>query len=142
MDEIRLAERIISEGVWFPPLLLKRLPVLRPYAIRDNACRKPRGKNPTREEAYGWPNSEGFFRSDNTSVNKTRVSFPITGSHHLYHQRKLPNDFIACHAWRKIKDCGTSTLIPSFTLSLVIWFGFHEKSQNILTKREDSVRIF
>ncbi len=34
-----LVYAILREGIWFPPNLLDALPLLRPYAIRDNGCR-------------------------------------------------------------------------------------------------------
>src|SRR5438477_1493677 len=104
MDHKRLTDAILREGVWFPPSLLEVLPVLRPYAIRDNACRKGRG-NSTRQRNM---ESQGFFRADNSLVNRKPSRFLITGSGG---RRRVPSGLIAAHAWRNING-GISNLNP------------------------------
>jgi hypothetical protein len=104
MDHERLADAILREGVWFPPSLLERLPVLRPYVIRDNAAHK-RGISDER----GFPDSDGFYRADNSLI-KTMPPRYADG-----HQRKLPARFKGwntSHVWRNIKDGNTSNFNP------------------------------
>ncbi len=101
-----LVDKILRHGIWFPPDLLNTLPLLRPYAIRDNACRPRRG-NTTGEEQWGSPNSEGFFRDDNSLIKSMPYSFSVNGRDHPYQGRKIGTGFVASHAWRKLYK-GTS----------------------------------
>src|SRR5205814_2189307 len=97
-----LADAILRQGVWFPPPLLNLLPLLRPYAVRDNACR-PRG-NANEGERWGLPDGHGFFRDDNSLIKSMPFSFPVSGTENPYNGRKIRNGFVASHGWRKIHD--------------------------------------
>jgi hypothetical protein len=101
--EALLVDAILREGIWFPPTLLDSLPLLRPYAIRDNSCRGRQGG----DDEWGLPNSEGFFRDDNSLIKQMPCAFPVVGVDHPYHGRKIGNGFVASHAWRGIHE-GTS----------------------------------
>jgi hypothetical protein len=85
--EESLVDKILRHGIWLPPDLLNTLPLLRPYAIRDNACRARRGTT-TGEEQWGSPNSEGFFRDDNSLIKSMPYSFSVNGRDHPYQGKK------------------------------------------------------
>jgi hypothetical protein len=120
--QMLVARLVAALGVWFPPSLYARLPVILPFVVRDPDCR-PRGKQ--RVDQWGAPNAEGYFRDDNSLVKEIPRSLAINCPRNsLYHGRKLGNGFVASHVWRTIvelsgdrrpsaQDAWTNTFVPN-----------------------------
>ena len=81
-----LAARLFTSlGIWFPPALYSRIPILIPFAVRDPSCRPARSGGP---DQWGCPNQLGYFRDDNSLVKGLPRSSKIhSPTNPLYHHR-------------------------------------------------------
>ena len=60
------ARLVASLGIWLPVKLYSKMPLLTPHAVRDSTSRKDIKAG--RPEAWGSPNSDGYFRDDNSLI--------------------------------------------------------------------------
>lgn len=133
-----LIERLIIDlSIWFPPEVYRQIPILLPFVIRDNSCRKK--NNETEKDEWGHANEKGFLRDDNSLIKGIIKSFSVDGNRvKEYNNKKLANGFVASHIWRNLnkQTCLASTYekTNSFIPNLV-WL---PKQISKLTDREGS----
>jgi len=101
-DEEMLKNCILNTSIWFPHDFYKRLPIMLPYVVRDNSCRK--SANGVKEE-WGTANEEGFFRDDNSLIKGIPKRL-VVKSPQLDGDFKMGNGFGAHHIWRTAEICG------------------------------------
>lgn len=114
------ARLVASLGVWLPVKLYCRMPLLTPYAVRDNTCRKD--VKAGRPEAWGSPNSEGYFRDDNSLIKGIPTALAIESRFSGYNGARMGNGFVASHVWRSTTNGGSAPRHPltnSFVPNLV-----------------------
>lgn len=115
------ARLVVSLGVWLPPEVYRRLPVLLPFAARDPSSRGNSGRGIP--DQWGSPSAEGLLRDDNSLIKNLPRSLRIeskTNPH--YHGKRLGNGFVACHVWRRLADSTFASRDPdtySFAANLV-----------------------
>ncbi|MDT8781111.1 MAG: hypothetical protein IAX22_00495 [Candidatus Bathyarchaeota archaeon] len=91
---------LIDLSIWIPTNFYHRLPIILPYVVRDNSCRKKRENG---QDEWGSANSKGFLRDDNSLIKGIVRSFPIRSTKILeYKGKKLGTGFVACHIWGKL----------------------------------------
>ncbi len=118
-----LAARLFTAlGIWISPTLYARCPILIPFAVRDPTCRPRKPGDP---DLWGTPNSQGYFRDDNSLVKSLPKSLRVDASDNpLYHDRVVGRGFVAAHAWRVLagpkaggqlsaRDPETNTFVPN-----------------------------
>jgi hypothetical protein len=137
-DQFReLSARMVSAlGVWLPPLVYARFPILVPYAVRDPACRGNRSKGEPDE--WGSPSAAGLFRDDNSLIKGLPRSLAIENrSNPLLHRRVMGTSFVASHVWRELaggghasRDVRTYSFVPN-----LVWL---PSQVSKLTDREGS----
>jgi hypothetical protein len=134
-----LIERLIIDlSIWFPPDVYQQVPILLPFVIRDNSCRKKK-PNSSKDE-WGCSNEAGFLRDDNSLIKGIIKTFFVDGRRVKdYNNKKLANGFVASHIWRKLqvnedKLASTYEKTNSFIPNLV-WL---PKQISKLTDREGS----
>lgn len=97
-----LARAAFTKGVWLPPAVYRVMPVLIPYAVRDNSCRK--NGSTAKEERWGWPAESGHMRDDNSllknlvtyrSKYNLTVQLPSAGGR----PAGLPRGWTCSHIW-------------------------------------------
>jgi hypothetical protein len=94
---------ISTTSVWLPAETFQRMPVLVPWVVRDNSCRKKTTKNVNLPERWGAPDNEGFLRDDNSLINKIPKSLKIQGPKKSPLSGKyLDTGWTASHIWREI----------------------------------------
>jgi hypothetical protein len=96
------------------------MPLLTPYAVRDNTCRKDVKSG--RPEAWGSPNSEGYFRDDNSLIKGIPTALAIESRFSEYNGARMGNGFVASHVWRSTANGGSAPRHPltnSFVPNLV-----------------------
>ncbi|MBI5526542.1 MAG: hypothetical protein HY897_09415 [Deltaproteobacteria bacterium] len=109
-----LVSRLIADlGIWLSPTLYQKWPVLVPFAVRDNSCRK--GASKDGREHWGEPAKEGFFRDDNSLIKGLPKPLRIrsSASQELYDKRFLGKGYVASHAWRVHDNPETNSFIPN-----------------------------
>jgi hypothetical protein len=114
------ARLVASLGIWFPLRTYSVMPLLTPYAVRDNTCRKDAKTG--RPEAWGSPNKQGYFRDDNTLIKGIPSALPIESRFSEYSGARMGNGFVASHVWRKLTNHGSASQHPltnSFIPNLV-----------------------
>jgi len=114
------ARLVASLGIWFPLRTYSVMPLLTPYAVRDKTCRKD--VKTGRPEAWGSPNSQGYFRDDNTLIKGIPSALPIESRFSEYNGARMGKGFVASHVWRKLTDGGSASQHPltnSFIPNLV-----------------------
>lgn len=114
-----LVTRLIADlAIWFSPTLYSHLPILLPHVVRDSKCR-PRKKGDPDE--WGFPDSQGYCRDDNSLVKSLPRALDIRSpSNPLYDRKRLSKGFVASHIWRSSdigmddQRCGwTNSFIPN-----------------------------
>jgi hypothetical protein len=131
----KITHRLIHDlSIWFPLKVYQKIPILRPYVIRDATCRQ--GQKKKRKEQWGACNSEGYFRDDNSLLKSIPKKFRIN-SKKEYLSGKMGNGFVASHVWRVLtdkslasKNCLTNSFVPN-----LVWL---PKQISKLTDREGS----
>jgi hypothetical protein len=114
------ARLVASLGIWLPVKLYSKMPLLTPYAVRDNTCRKD--VKAGRPEAWGSPNSEGYFRDDNSLIKGIPTALAIESRFSEYKGARMGNGFVASHVWRTTTNGGSAPRHPltnSFVPNLV-----------------------
>jgi hypothetical protein len=114
------ARLVASLGIWFPLRAYSVMPLLTPHAVRDNSCRKDIKSG--RPEAWGSPNSEGYFRDDNSLIKGIPSALPIESRFSGYDGARMGNGFVASHVWRKLTNGDSASRHPltnSFIPNLV-----------------------
>ena len=114
------ARLVASLGIWLPIELYSKMPLLTPHAVRDNTCRKD--VKAGRPEAWGSPNSKGYFRDDNSLIKGIPTALAIESRFSEYKGARIGNGFVASHVWRKTTDGDSAPRHPltnSFVPNLV-----------------------
>jgi hypothetical protein len=94
---------VVALGVWFPPEIYRRHPILLPYAVRDPKCRGD--KRCGLPDEWGSPSADGRFRDDNSLVKGLPRSLSVSNAgNRLLHGKRLGTGFVASHVWRKLTD--------------------------------------
>lgn len=117
--EMLVTRLVVSLGVWLHPAAYRALPVLVPYAIRDNKSRGLRG-DPSTDE-WGAPTAEGYLRDDNSLVKELPTSLVISAPKTQYYDgAKIKKGFVAAHVWTSTvenkparEDARTYSFIPN-----------------------------
>ncbi len=92
------AKLVASLGIWMKTDLYARMPLLIPYAVRDNSCRKSKSNS---VEQWGCPDNLGYLRDDNSLIKDMPKSFKISSPlKEIYDTRYLDRGFVASHIWR------------------------------------------
>src|SRR5271157_4789118 len=65
---------ILNLSIWLPVELYQRLPILRPFIVRDPTCRKSVNK---KAEEWGSCDKNGYFRDDNSLVKAIPRTFRV-----------------------------------------------------------------
>ena len=93
------ARLVASLGIWLDPKYYKRIPILLPFARRDSSCRKSCNKKGIEE--WGSPDSNGYFRDDNSLIKNMPKSLSIESPlKDIYNNQRIGRGFVACHVWR------------------------------------------
>lgn len=100
-----LTNMIGRTAIWLSPEIYGRMPLLIPYARRDPLCRGD--KRSGRADAWGEPDSQGFFRDDNSLLKRFPGPLNINGPAPGYARRRIGNGWVCAHVWR---DLGGGTL--------------------------------
>jgi hypothetical protein len=97
-----LIERLIVDlSIWLPVEYYREMPLLFPYALRDQECRKNRSRSGLEE--WGSANEMGFFRDDNTLIKGVVKPLSIKSRIVKEYDGSKPGDgFTACHIWRTV----------------------------------------
>jgi hypothetical protein len=114
------ARLVASLGIWLPIKLYSKMPLLTPHAIRDSTSRKD--VKAGRPEAWGSPNSNGYFRDDNSLIKGIPAALLIESRFSGYEGARIGNGFVASHVWRMRTDGGSAPRHPltnSFVPNLV-----------------------
>lgn len=114
------ARLVASLGIWFPVRTYSVMPLLVPHAVRDHTCRKDARTG--RPEAWGSPDSRGYFRDDNSLIKGLPSALPIESKFSEYSGSRIGNGFVACHVWRVLTDGASASRNPltySFIPNLV-----------------------
>jgi hypothetical protein len=137
-DQFReLSVRMVASlGIWLPPRIYARFPILLPYAVRDPTCRGNKSKGMPDE--WGSPGPAGHFRDDNSLVKGLPRSLTIENrANPLVHRRVMGSSFVASHVWRELasaghaaRDARTYSFVPN-----LIWL---PSQVSKLTDREGS----
>ncbi|MEK6227465.1 MAG: hypothetical protein AABM40_14380 [Chloroflexota bacterium] len=129
------ARLVVDLGIWLPPIVYQRLPVLLPYAVRDPDCRgDPKNGIP---DQWGSPNSAGFFRDDNSLVKVMPRSLSIESERSVYRSARMDKGFVAAHVWRRLTG-GASAARDRLTYSFVPNLVWLPSDVARLTDREGS----
>jgi hypothetical protein len=102
--QMLLARLVTALGVWLHPEIYTRLPLLRPYAVRDPTCRGSRARGLPDE--WGSADQRGRFRDDNSLIKRLPAPLRVAGPVTLYRGRRLGSGFVAAHVWRQLTDGG------------------------------------
>jgi hypothetical protein len=132
------ARLVASLGIWFPLRTYAAMPFLAPYAVRDSSCRKDAKTG--RPEAWGSPNSTGYFRDDNSLIKNIPSSLPIESRFGEYAGARMGNGFVASHVWRRLTIDGYASqhsLTNSFIPNLV-WLPAQVSK---LSDRKEDLRV-
>lgn len=136
---MELIERLIVDlSIWIPKEVYLQLPILLPFVVRDASCRKKNAE--TGKHEWGFANSEGFLRDDNSLIKGIIKPLFVDGRRvKEYKNKKLANGFVASHIWRELQNGETklASTLPktnSFIPNLV-WL---PKQISKLTDREGS----
>ena len=114
------ARLVASLGIWFPVRTYSVMPLLTPHAVRDTTSRKD--VKAGRPEAWGSPNSDGYFRDDNSLIKGVPAALAIESRFVGYTGAHIGNGFVASHVWRTRSDGGSASrhaLTYSFIPNLV-----------------------
>ncbi len=117
-DALRRA--VLELGIWISPKIYVVRPHLVPFAVRDGSARSKANKE--KQELWGTPNAQGFFRDDNSLVKNWVKSLDIEGPNLIYRGRRIGNGFVACHVWRGVEGdqhLHGDPLLNSFVPNLV-----------------------
>jgi hypothetical protein len=133
-----LKHLLVDLSIWLPTNFYRKLPIILPYVVRDNSCRK---KEPNREDEWGSADSKGFLRDDNSLLKGIVRSFSIRSSKiSSYNGRRLGIGFVASHIWgiisinKKLLISSRHHMLNSFVPNLV-WLPVQVSK---LTDREGS----
>jgi hypothetical protein len=98
-----LIERLIIDlSIWIPADVYRQIPILAPFVIRDNSCRKKAPGSP--KDEWGSSNERGLLRDDNSLIKGIIKPFFVDGRRVAdYNNKKLANGFVASHIWRELK---------------------------------------
>ena len=111
-----IEDAIDALGIWLPVELYKNLPIISPFVKRDNSCR-PLGNH--KEDMWGTPNEEGYFRDDNSIIKGYPKSLLIKGTKFpFYNGNKIGNGFVTAHCWM-CKNNNYNPWVNSFIPNLV-----------------------
>lgn len=115
------ARLVTSLGIWFDPTVYERLPVLRPYVVRDPTARGSLARQIP--DQWGSPNAHGEFRDDNSLLKQLPRPLPIRSDRNdHYRSRHIGPGFVAAHVWRELTDgtlASRARLTNSFVPNLV-----------------------
>jgi hypothetical protein len=114
------ARLVASLGIWLPIETYSVMPLLTPHAVRDNTCRKD--VKAGRPEAWGSPNTDGYFRDDNSLIKVIPTALVIKSRFSGYNGARMGKGFVASHVWRKQTDGSSAPRHPltnSFIPNLV-----------------------
>lgn len=103
-DEIKflIEQLLLLGGVWFKPKTYAKLPVLLPYVVRHNKCRKK--KTLTSKDTRGMANPKGYLTDDNSSIKDIPDSLKIESRIKKMNGAKLGNGFRASHIWLQLRS--------------------------------------
>lgn len=124
---------IHASAVSFSEDYHRRLPVLRPYAIRDRRKRKGSG----RAELWGVPDELGYFCDDNTLLKALPKGLNVVSDNQQLLGCRVTTGWTCCHAWRSLPTGGRASkhaLLNSFVPGLM-WL---PTALAPFTDREDS----
>ena len=97
--------RRITRGmaVWFSPSLYQRLPILRPWIVRDPTCRPHRRSGRRTSDEWASPNDVGLLRDDNSLIKGIPKSLKVQGppTSHVA-GGKVGLSWVAAHVWREV----------------------------------------
>jgi hypothetical protein len=96
-----VARLVASLGIWLSPDTYRELPILLPFAVRDSNARGNRRLGVP--DQWGSPNSEGYFRDDNSLIKGLPRSLRIDSQSALYNGQSMGRGFVASHVWRELK---------------------------------------
>jgi len=96
-----LIDHIVADcSVWWDPQVYAECPVLLPWAVRDPKCRGNKKKGLPDE--WGAPNTDGYFRDDNSLVKALVKSLQVRGPSTGYMTgSRLGKGWVAAHIWRE-----------------------------------------
>jgi hypothetical protein len=98
-----LKKLISMTAVWLPPETFEKIPILMPWVVRDNSCRKKVTKSVNQPEMWGAPDENGYLRDDNSLINKIPKSLQIVGPKSSPLKGKLiDTGWTASHIWLEI----------------------------------------
>jgi hypothetical protein len=125
VDDIWLFQMLTSRlvtalGVWPHPEAFRRVPVLLPYAIRDESARGRKAGT----EQWASPNSAGLLRDDNSLVKERFKTLAFQSPRSLYSGRRIGRGkgWVAAHVWQVRRDgerASRNPLTNSFLANLV-----------------------
>ena len=96
------ARLVVALGVWLAPAAYARLPILRPYAVRDPDARGNKARQ--LPDQWGSPTAAGLFRDDNSLIKRIPYSLPIRSLRNAHYAgRHIERGFVAAHVWRVIE---------------------------------------
>ncbi|WP_432533709.1 hypothetical protein [Kineococcus arenarius] len=110
---------IHATAVSFSVEQYRRLPVLRPYAIRDGRKRKGSGGS----ELWGVPDESGYFSDDNSLLKALPKGMDIVSDDPRLVSRRVTTGWTCCHAWRSLSTGAQASkrgLLNSF-VPVVTW---------------------
>lgn len=89
---------LAATGIWLPPEVYARTPVLLPHVIRDPSCRGGAGK----PDEWASPNRAGYVRDDNSLIKAIPRSLAVSAPHQKHlNGRRIASEFVAAHVWRE-----------------------------------------
>ena len=92
---------LTTMGIWWPPELYERWPLLLPWVVRDPSCRGNRAKGIP--DAWSSPDASGYLRDDNSLIKSLPKSLSVRAPVGARMRgARMGNDFVACHVWRVV----------------------------------------
>jgi hypothetical protein len=98
--QMLISRMIIDLGIWLHPAVYQRFPIVLPFAVRDPLSRG--SKKLGLPDAWGAPNSEGYFRDDNSLIKGLPRALPVTSCRKAFSNKKVGPGFVAAHVWREL----------------------------------------
>lgn len=97
-----IEQLLLYGGVWFKPVTYQKIPVLKPFVIRDASCRNKKPGSP--KDSWGEANAEGLLRDDNSLIKNIPTSLKIESRISEMNGKTLGNGFVASHIWINLKN--------------------------------------
>lgn len=107
LDEDLACQLVAHVGIWLPPSVFQRIPILLPHVVRDASAR---GRSSTDGEQWASPNVHGYLRDDNSLIKEAVKSLRIDSPSPSRRGLCIGQGWVASHVWQFTLDGARATL--------------------------------